>query len=188
MLSEVGLTVIKIWSRRYVGEGIAVLALVLLAGCATQNPTQPTTTPTPSSTPTATPTKATSITYSNTKYGFTFTLPLSWTGYTLVNTTWDGWDVATGKVVETGPFISIRHPLWTAVAKRQDIPIMVFTSSQWAKVVSGKMSLGAAPIAPSELGRNATYVFALPARYNYAFPTGYQEVDQIIQSKPLQAY
>jgi len=32
-----------------------------------------------------------------------------------------------------------------------------------------KFHIGAAPINPSELGRNTKYVFALPARYNYAF-------------------
>lgn len=163
------------------------MALALLAGCATQNTVQlsPKASPTPSSTPTATPSTATSITYNNTQYGFTFTLPLSWNGYTLVNGTWQGLSVATGAVVETGPLISIRHPLWTTANKRQDIPILVFTLSQWNKITSEKVHIGAAPIPPSELGRNATYVFALPARYNYAFPTGYQEVDQIIQNKPL---
>jgi len=180
---------IKIRSRGFLADSIVVLALALLAGCASQNSAQlsPTVSPTPSSTPTVTPSTATSLTYDNTKYGFKFTLPLSWTGYTLVNSTWQGRNVATGAVEETGPLILIRHPLWTAAAKRQDIPIMVFTLNQWSKVISEKMSLGAAPIPPSELGRNATYVFALPARYNYAFPTGYQEVDQIIQSKPLHA-
>jgi hypothetical protein len=47
--------------------------------------------------------------------------------------------------------------------------------------------IGAAPINPSELGRNATYVFALPARYNYAFPTGYEEVDEILKGNPLRS-
>lgn len=175
---------IRIRSVRY--GGIAILAAVLLAGCATQNTAQlsPTATPTPSATPTA----ATSLTYDNTQYGFTFKLPLSWTGYTIINDTWQGTDVATGKVTESGPLISIRHPLWTAAAKRQDIPIMVFTLVQWTKVISEKLSVGAAPIPPSELDLNKAYVFALPARYNYAFPTGYQEVDRIIQSKSLHAY
>ncbi len=80
---------IKIWSRRSVGGA----------------------SPAPSSTPIATPTTASSISYDNTKYGFTFTLPLSWTGYTLVNETWQGLSVETVVVVETGPLISIRHPL-----------------------------------------------------------------------------
>ncbi len=171
-------------------SAMAILAAALLAGCASQITAQPspTATPTPTVTPTSTPTTATSITYDNTKYGFTVKLPLSWTGYTIVSDTWQGTDVATGKVIETGPLISIRHPLWTAAHKRQDIPIMVLTPSQWSQVLSEKLSLGAAPIPPSELDVNANYIFALPARYNYAFPTGYQEVDQIVQSKALKAY
>jgi hypothetical protein len=28
-------------------------------------------------------------------------------------------------------------------------------------------------------------VFALPARYNYAFPTRYEEVEKILSSNPL---
>ncbi|MDD2756827.1 MAG: hypothetical protein PHS80_15045, partial [Methanothrix sp.] len=61
----------------------------------------------------------------------------------------------------------------------------IFTLAQWDDLLAEKFHIGAAPIGPSELGRNADYVFALPARYNYAFPTGYEEVDQIIQGKPL---
>ena len=45
---------------------------------------------------------------------------------------------------------------------------------------------GAAPINPSELGRNKRYVFALPPRYNFAFPTGYEEVEEILEGKPLE--
>ena len=65
---------------------------------------------------------------------------------------------------------------------------MVFTLAQWGLVQAEKLSVGAAPIPPTELGRNSTYVFALPARYNYAFPTGYEEVEQILQGHPLQAF
>ena len=81
--------------------------------------------------------------------------------------------------------LSIRHPLWTATVKRQDIPILIYTLAQWNSLSKEEFNMGAAPIPPSELGRNAAYVFALPARYNYAFPTGYQEVEQILQSNPL---
>ena len=187
----VRLSMITMGRRKTIGAGIVALTLAILAGCASQTPDQliPTTSPTPMATLTATPTPttsvATSIMYRNTKYGFTFTLPLSWTGYTIVNGTWQGWSSASGKVVQTGPLLSIRHPLWTTANNRQDIPILIYTLPQWTALGNEVFNMGAAPIPPSELARNANYVFALPARYNYAFPTGYQEVEQILQGKPI---
>ncbi len=77
-----------------------------------------------------------------------------------------------GDALIYGPEILIRHPQWTASNPRQDIPIMAFTLAEWDEVQQAKLTVGAAPISPSELGRNTTYVFALPARYNYAAPTG----------------
>ena len=62
---------------------------------------------------------------------------------------------------------------------------MVFTIGQWDSLIRQEYTVGAAPMPPSELGRNAQFVFALPARYNYAFPTGFEEVDKILQGKPL---
>ena len=159
-----------------------LVALALLAGCATQGSPEPA----PSSTPSVTPTMAKTIVYSNTQYGFKFTLPTSWTGYSIVMTKWEG-SSDTGKMIETGPLLSIRHPLWTSASKRQDIPIMIFTINQWGALTQQKFHVGAAPVPPSELARNSRYVLALPARYNYAFPTGYQEVEEILKGNPLQA-
>lgn len=79
----------------------------------------------------------------------------------------------------------IRHPLWTSDKPYQDIPIMIFTHGQWDLIQDEKLSLGAAPIGPKELGRNDNYIFALPARYNYAFLLGYEEVENILESNPL---
>lgn len=137
-----------------------------------------------------TPAPVTTIEYTNAQYGFNFTLPVSWTGYSIVTDKWDGYTAGpNGDVAaETGPLISIRHPEWTAAVPRQDIPIMIFTLDQWNALQADKFHIGAAPIGPSELGRNAKYVFALPARYNFAYPAGYEEVDQIIQSNPLRAF
>ncbi len=132
--------------------------------------------------------KSDSIVYKNTEYGFNFSLPESWKGFTIITDKWEGQAIEgeeSGKVVETGPLISIRHPEWTPENPRQDIPIMIFTHNQWSSLQEEEFHIGAAPIGPSELGRNNKYVFALPARYNFAFPTGYEEVDKIIQSHPL---
>lgn len=125
------------------------------------------------------------IVYTNTQYGFEFTLPASWEGYSIVESEWEGLPIGGETPVASGPIISIRHPLWTQSAPRQDIPIMVFTLAQWDALQKEEFHIGAAPIGPSELGRNAKYVFALPARYNYAFPTGFEEVEEILKGKPL---
>ena len=126
------------------------------------------------------------VKYKNTKFGFSFALPASWKGYSIITEKWEGLSIEGGQVIETGPMISIRHPLWTSKNKRQDIPIMIFTLGQWNSLQQEKFHIGAAPIGPSELSRNNGYVFALPARYNYAFPNGYEEVEQILKNKPLQ--
>lgn len=128
----------------------------------------------------------TTIIYANNQYGFHFALPKSWQGYTLIADTWSGTDVASGKQTESGPMFSIRHPDWTQKNPKQDIPIMIYTLSQWKAVQNETLSVSAAPIPPSELGRNSTYVFALPARYNFAFPAGYEEVEDIIVGRPLE--
>ncbi len=127
------------------------------------------------------------IVYQNTQYGFNFTLPESWKDYSIVTGEWEGLSISDSpqKVVETGPIISIRHPEWTSENPRQDIPIMVFTLSQWASLEKEQFHIGAAPIGPSELSRNSKYVFALPARYNFAFPAGYEEVEKILSGNPL---
>lgn len=125
-----------------------------------------------------------SIVYKNDKYGFTVTLPSSWKGYTVLTQKWEGYSLVEGqegKISETGPEILIRHPQWTKETPRQDIPILVFTLDQWNGIQQEKFHIGAAPIGPSELARNSRYVFALPARYNFAFLPGYEEVDQLLQ-------
>lgn len=131
----------------------------------------------------------TSLEYKNTEFGFNFILPVSWKGYSIVKDNWEGYPVngLSDNIID-GSKILIRHPLWTKENPRQDIPVMIFTPSQWDLIQKEKLAVSAAPIGPSELGRNANYIFALPARYNYAFPTGFEEVQTIIDSKPLQGF
>jgi hypothetical protein len=125
--------------------------------------------------------------YINTKYGFKFNLPISWKGFTIITDQWKGISLENPqKPEETGPIIYIRHPLWTSQNPRQDIPIMIFTLAQWKSLQQEKFAVGAAPMPPSELGGNSKYIFALPARYNYAFPTGFEEVEKILNNKPLE--
>jgi hypothetical protein len=55
-----------------------------------------------------------SIVDNNTKYGFDFTLPSDWKGFTIVESQWQGTSSQNGQVVATGPLISIRNPKWTS--------------------------------------------------------------------------
>lgn len=134
--------------------------------------------------------KNNSIVYKNTQYGFSFSLPGSWKGYTVVTGQWEGRGIegsSSGETVETGPLISLRHPRWTSQNRRQDIPIMIFTLAQWKSLQQGEFHISAAPIGPKALDRNPRYLFALPARYNYAFLPGYKEVESILANNPLRA-
>lgn len=125
--------------------------------------------------------------YKNTQYGFTFTLPKSWKGYTTLTDKWEGVGIGSDKVLESGAIILLRHPNWSEEGKRQDIPIMVFTIAQWEMLQKEKFHIGAAPIGPKELGRNSKYVLALPARYNFEFLPGYEEVEDILNNNSLKA-
>lgn len=131
------------------------------------------------------------IQYKNTKYGFTFTLPDSWKGYMIVDDEWDGYaisDIGQQNITETGPLLFIRHPKWTEDVQRQDIPIMIFTLEEWSKLQNDDFHIGAAPVGPNEIGRNSKYVFAIPARYNFSYLVGYEEVERIIQSKKFTTF
>ena len=137
---------------------------------------------------------AKSVVYTNKKYRFRFSLPESWRGYSTVVTVWEGGNGSTYQAgepmppPEKGPFILIGHPLSTKSNPRQHIPIMIFTKAQWQLVEEGKLIVSAAPVGPSELGRNAKYVFALPPRFDYADIDGRQEVGEILQHHPLHAF
>jgi hypothetical protein len=140
------------------------------------------------------PRTALSIKYRNNRYGFCFSLPEDWDGYSIVVGHWRGYrniEPRGDAIVADGPTIIIRHPEWRNSDPRQDIPIMVFTTAQWFSVNHpedpGGFLISAAPMGPEELGRNRAYVFALPPRYNYAFPKGYEQVNEIMRSQPLHA-
>lgn len=143
--------------------------------------------PTVTSSPVITPVIAVKqgVVYHNTQFGFDFKLKDSWEGYQILSDVWEGTAVEgthQGEIVETGVKIIIRHPGWSDKKPYQDIPIMVFTYDQWDKVQDEKISLGAAPIGPSWLGSNSKYVFALPARYNFGFALGTQQVDKMLNN------
>lgn len=136
------------------------------------------------------------VVYINKKFGFRFQLPDGWRGYSITISEWEGGDGRSyhrGEEIppaetEKGPFIEIGDPRATKNKPRQNIPIMVFTKRQWELVEEGKLVVSAAPVSPGELGRNTKYVFALPPRYINDSIDGWDEVEKIIQSDPLQPF
>jgi hypothetical protein len=174
--------------------GIVILALIVLAvGYSFFKKPAQNINPSPTPTTSPPPPSPKTIEYKNTEYGFAFTLPKSWTDYTVIEDEWSGDSLSAQGVVKvgtvSGPLVSIRHPDWDYKSPRQDIPVMVFTIAQWNDMQADKFHVGAAPINPSEIGRNKKYVFAIPARYNYAYLTGYEEVDEIIKANmPLKTF
>jgi hypothetical protein len=163
---------------------LLVLTIVLIAAGCNNKATQP-----PSQAPNNEQSSSNTIKYSNNEYGFTFDLPKSWEGYQIITDKWQGQSTTQpNQNIAEGPQLNIRHPQWTIDNPRQDIPIMVFTLEQWNNLQTEKFHVGAAPVGPSELARNNKYIFALPARYNFAFPTGYEEAEQLIQNKALKAF
>jgi hypothetical protein len=129
----------------------------------------------------------TSITYKNAQYGFTFSLPSKWQGYYIVETTWQGAALTNG-FATSGPKILIRNPKWTAAAPYEDLPVMIFTISQWKAYLAEDFSVSAAPIKASELARNSEYVFALPPRWDFDYSLEYKEAQDIIAEKPLKTF
>jgi hypothetical protein len=126
------------------------------------------------------------VQYLNKDYGFRFALPDSWKDYKVVADSWSGRDGSSNGPTEKGPIVVLRNPKWTKDHPTQDIPIMVFTMAQWKKIDNEEMSVSAAPIGPSELGRNSKYVFALPARYDFGDGDDKEEVYAILNGHPLQ--
>lgn len=177
----------KIGFKNRAITAVTILLLLCLSGCGTLTPT-PTATPKPIATATSTPVPVsteTGVVYKNTQYGFSVDLPESWKGYSVLEKVWQGTALEDRSKSYSGPEILIRNPAWTEKEPTQDIPILIFTLDEWKGLSEDKFHIGAAPINPSELARNSKYIFALPARYNYAFPKGYEEVEKILARKPV---
>ncbi len=129
----------------------------------------------------------TSITYKNTDYGFNFSLPTSWQGYTVVKNTWVG-NALKNTPAPSGPKLLIRHPSWKANAPHEDLPILVFTISQWNSYIAEDFAVSAAPILANELARNNKYVFALPPRWDFDYSLGFKEAQDIIAGDPIDTF
>ena len=129
------------------------------------------------------------IVYANRQYGFSFELPPSWIGYTVVMDRWEGQRGGDAGPSETGPKIVLRDRRWTASKPYQDIPIMVFTKAQWKVVASEGVIVSAAPTDPERIGGSRGYVFALPPRYvGFTEAQGQQAVVDWMRGNHLYAF
>lgn len=174
---------------------IAVLSLVIIAGALwvfwPRSAVAPA--PSPSATPTGVETGGESVVYTNEEYGLRVSLPDSWDGYGVTTFTWTAVRFAANGTEEQaaqGPLIHIVNPLVGRGNPYQDIPIMVFTHEQWRHLdgPGADWSVSAAPIGPSVLASNSAYVFALPARYNFASPPGWEEVEDLIRNGAVSTF
>ena len=126
---------------------------------------------------------AVEVVYHNAQFDLTVPLPESWRGYSVVMRTWEE-QVASernGRKLprESGPEIILRHPKWTVDDPYQDIPILVFTRSQYL-THQGEFAIYAGGI-EFELGHNDRYVFAIWSRFNADDSMkGWQEANDIV--------
>jgi hypothetical protein len=126
------------------------------------------------------------IHYHNPQYDFTFSLPASWRGYSVLTEQWDGGHYSPvlddTVFTEQGQEITLRHPQWKTNDLYQDIPIIVFTRKQWDEEEQGKIwpNLYAGGVI-DEMWHNRKYVFAISSRYNAADEVkGWKEAADII--------
>ena len=117
---------------------VPIFLLACAAMAPTLGPAQEANSPNPAPVPLSTP-----FVYHNTRYGFCFLLPADWKRVHHRH----------GKVErncpeyaeeESGPQLLIRNPKWTKDDPWQDIPIMIFTPSQWKLVAAENMAVSAA--------------------------------------------
>jgi hypothetical protein len=147
----------------------SAITALLLAGCESLNtPKHPSDLP---------------VRYHNAQYEFTFFLPASWKRYSILTQQWEGhtYSAAVDKeaAIESGPIIVLRDPKWKADDPYQDIPILVFTRSQWEADKQGKFSIGAGGI-EQEVGHNRKYAFAIHSRFNWTESNGWKEASDIV--------
>lgn len=122
-------------------------------------------------------------TYRNNEYGFTLEFPESWKGYSVTEEQWQGQTLNEESASHQGPRFVFRHPVWNESTPRQDIPIMIFTPSQWRLVEDQNLNVSAAPIGPSKLGQNDRFVFALPPRWvGFTDALGQDEAQEIVKT------
>jgi hypothetical protein len=130
--------------------------------------------------------------YHNAKSGFTFFMPASWRGYSVLHEQWEAQTYLpandTTLIVAHGPVIVLRHPHWTVSEPYQDITFLVYTRSQWDAEKQGKFcSTYFAGGTMVEMWHNRKYVFAMSTHESKSELNGWREVSEIV-SHNLHAY
>ena len=111
------------------------------------------------------------VEYRNNQYGFSLQLPPSWKGYTVTTSTGSVGEVFDGsgsypESKEMAVYVALHHTKSSSEPDWQALPINIYTLHQWQMIQDGEIHAGgAAPVEPSEIGRNSKYVFATPARW-----------------------
>jgi len=122
--------------------------------------------------------------YHNAEYGLTFFLPANWKGYSVLIQEWNAElhsaDYQNVIGDEHGPIIVLRNPKWTTGEPYQDIPILVFTRSQWDAVIPQRLFVGAGG-SEYEISHSAKYVFGINSRHNWGELKGWEETGKIVQ-------
>lgn len=124
------------------------------------------------------------IVYYNKEYDFTFYLPAGWKGCSVQMQQWsaelESADYQKVIGTERGPMIVLRNPQWKVDEPCQDIPILVFTRSQWDDVAPQRLFVGAGGT-DDEISHNARYVFGINSRHNWGELKGWEETGKIVQ-------
>lgn len=137
------------------------------------NTSTATTTDVGTTTPTDITTATNTIEYINEDFGFKVTLPVSWTGY----------KISTG-TVDRGQSVTITPTTSVDDNSREFVPILIYPKSVWLAWEKNNFEdyKTAAPIGPTERGRNSDFVFATAPRYNFSFGTGTEAVENIVKN------
>jgi hypothetical protein len=118
------------------------------------------------------------ILYRNPQYNFTFFLPASWEGYAVLTEQWRA-DQTHLAEPEHGSMIILRNPHWQAGTPCEDIPIHIFTRSQWEAEHKDSFFIGAGGF-ECEIGHNREYVFGISSRFSADELKGAQEACLIV--------
>lgn len=124
------------------------------------------------------------VVYVNRKYGFRLRLPDECRGFSIEPSSWNAPYRGGSRGEESGPRFIVHCP--AEDGGNENVPIMVFTRKQWVRV--DDLELSASPYGPGELGSNRRYVFALPARWEFATDLSPDEIWSICQTDAFRAF